>query len=86
MLVSTNKLRGLEERISALENWKHKVVGDPVLVIVNGDRPEEEQAAALAAAAGAHPGRELHVIRMTVKPAPVLPDVPAFRDGHKVPD
>lgn len=86
MLVSTEKLHALEERISDLENWRRKVIGNPVVVIVDGARPPEEQAAALAAAADAHPGRELHVIRMTVKPAPVFPDVPGLHDGHEVRD
>lgn len=83
MLGLTKKLHGLEERVSDLENWRCEVIDKPVVVIIDGDRPPEEQTAALAAAADAHPGRQLHVIRMTVKPAPVLPETPETHDGLK---
>ena len=74
MLGLTKKLHGLEERVSSLENWRRDVIDRPVVVIVDGDRPAEEQSAAIAAAAAAHPDHQLHVIRMRVKPAPLLPE------------
>ena len=63
-----SRIRSLLARLAALERIADYQPHQPVLVLVNGERPPAEREQLIERARQAHPGREIHSITLRVKP------------------